>query len=256
MSQKTICITGASSGIGEALAIHYAKEKHHLILNGTNKERLIDVSKKCEDLGASISSKIINVCDQQEMASWLLKEDQKTPIDIVIANAGISSGTSDIKENELMPQIRKIYDVNITGVLNTIEPIVTNMIKRKSGQVALMSSMAAYAPWPGAPAYASSKTTMLYLGHSLRGTLKPYNIKVSVISPGFVKSRITDKNKFPMPFFKKADYAAQKIAVGLENNRTTIAFPLPTYVFSLILGALPHSLSILLNSKMPKKSGR
>ncbi|MGB1077133.1 MAG: SDR family NAD(P)-dependent oxidoreductase, partial [Bdellovibrionales bacterium] len=167
---KTILITGASSGIGEALAYSYAQEGCCLLLTGTNEVRLNKVSEKCKDMGALVSAKIIDVRDQEALNIWLCEEDNKTPIDLVIANAGISGGTSGLEEEKLMSQIRTIYDVNVMGVLNTIEPVLNKMVERRKGQVAFMSSMASYAPWSGAPAYANSKTAVRYLGHALRGT--------------------------------------------------------------------------------------
>ncbi len=252
-SKKNIVITGASSGIGEALALHYAQGRHHLILTGQNESRLSKVVEMCEAKGATVKSKIIDVCAREKLHTWLEEMDQITPVDLVIANAGISGGTEGTEGTDFMAQMRQIYDVNVMGVLNTLEPIINAMIKRKSGQVAFMSSMASYAPWPGAPAYASSKTAMRYLGHSLRGSLKQYGIKVSVICPGFIESRITAKNNFPMPFFKKADYAAVKIAKGLEKNKVTIAFPFPVYAFSVLIGCLPSAILIYMNSKLPSK---
>ncbi len=249
-----IVITGASSGIGEALAYQYAQEGHHLILTGRNEERLNKVTTQAKNLGATVISKIIDVCERDILKQWLESIDNETPIDLLIANAGISGGTAALSEESFMAQMRLIYDVNIIGVLNTLDPIVTAMMKRKTGQIALMSSMASYAPWPGAPAYASSKTTMRFLGYSLRGALKPYGIKVNVICPGFIDSRITAKNNFPMPFFKSASYAAQKIATGVARNKMTIAFPFPMFLLSVVMGMLPAKLSVFINSKMPQKA--
>lgn len=249
-----ILITGASSGIGEALAHYYAKHGNHtLILIGRDKQRLESVTLSCQEMGSTVSSNTIDVCNAHKLSEWLTTENDKTPIDLVIANAGISAGTAGMDQSDLIPHIKQIYDVNITGALNTLEPILPSMIKRQSGQIAFVSSMASYAPWPGAPAYASSKTAIRFLGNSLRGTLSEHGIKVSVICPGFIKSRITDKNDFPMPFFKKAGYAAQKIAKGLEKNKTTIAFPFIMYTISSVIGLLPATVLIAVNNKMPKK---
>ncbi len=253
-SKQTLLITGASSGIGEALALHYAIENYHLILIGRNNDRLKNVAERCETKGATCEFKVIDVCDREGLRFWLEEMIQKTPIDLLIANAGISGGTAGLTDSELIAQTRQIYDVNIGGVLNTLEPVLKGMMGRRSGQIALMSSMASYAPWPGAPAYSSSKAAIRFLGHSLRGTLRPYGIKVSVICPGFIESRITAQNTFPMPFFRKAPYAAQKIAKGLEKNKMTIAFPMPLFMVSVFMSLLPSRILLYINSKMPKKT--
>ena len=254
MSQKTIVITGASSGIGEALALHYAKQGENLVLTGRDRERLDGVAAACERYGAHVSYGVVDVKDKEGLAKFLLEQDAKTPIDVIVANAGISGGTAGLESTQILKQVREIYDVNVMGVINTLEPLVEKMIIRGKGQIALMSSMASYAPWPGAPAYGSSKSAIRFLGHSLRGTLAPHGIKVNVICPGFVKSRITDKNDFSMPFFKDADYAARKIANGLKRNKTTIAFPLPMVCMVSLMRALPTKILIYVNSKMPSKT--
>lgn len=255
-SKINILITGASSGIGEALAYHYASEKYHLILTGRDAQRLQKVCDKCIKKSASVSSHVIDVTDEKAMREFLSAQDDITPIDIVVANAGISGGTGGLKDKSgtaLINQIRNIYGINIMGVLNTLDPLMDRMVARRSGQIVFISSMAAFAPWPGAPAYSSSKAAIRFLGNSLRGTLAPYNIFVSVVYPGFVKSRITDQNKFPMPFFKNGEYAARKIAKGVEKKSVSIAFPWQMVVLTTLMRLIPTGIMIKINSKMPKK---
>ncbi len=247
-----IIITGASSGIGKALAKYYAKNGITLGLTGQNEKRLKEISDICEDKGAKVISKTIDVRNYNAMEKWLIDIDNKYPIDIIIANAGISAGSGNNKV-ENISQIKDIFDVNIYGVINTITPIQNKMISRKKGQIAIISSIAAYRGQASAPAYCASKSAVKTYGESLRLALSKYNVKVNVICPGFVKSRITDQNDFYMPFLMEAEKAAKIIAKGIEKNKGRIAFPLITSFAAWILMILPDFIAQYLCSLLPSK---
>jgi NADP-dependent 3-hydroxy acid dehydrogenase YdfG len=196
---KTILITGASSGIGAALALFYANNGTVLALSGRNQDRLADIKRQCEAKGALVDMAVIDVTDKAAMERWILEIDDHHQIDLIIANAGISAGTGGGSFENLV-QIEALFATNWQGVLNTISPVLPRMIARKSGHIALMSSLAGYRGWPGAPAYCASKAAVKVFGEGLRGVMSGHNINVSVICPGFVQSAMTDKNNFPMPF--------------------------------------------------------
>ena len=248
---KHILITGGSSGIGEALALEYATPGVHLFLTGRNIERLKSVAQRCESKGAEVTTKVIDVADRFAMTNWLLDLDTETPLDLVIANAGISMGTSN--ENDGEEKIRDIVAVNLAGVLNTIHPIIDRMKERRGGQVALVASIAAFRGLPGSPAYSASKAAVKSYGEGLRPRLARHNIGVSVILPGFVRSRITDQNRFAMPFFMEADKAAKVIRKGLTRNKARIAFPWPMHFAMWFLATLPASWADRILSKSPEK---
>ena len=170
MTFKTIVITGASSGIGEALALHYAGAGISLYLTGRDQARLDKVVKSCRDKGAQAEGKIIDVCDEAAMSRFLKTINDTAPVDLVIANAGISAGTGD-GEPESAGQVRQIFNVNLNGVLNTIQPLIPAMVKRHRGHIAIMSSLAGYRGFPGAPAYCASKAAVKVYGEALRGSL-------------------------------------------------------------------------------------
>src|SRR5688572_26606292 len=251
---KTILITGGSSGIGRALALHYAAPGIFLALTGRNEERLAEVARECRSKGAEVETALINVTERTKLAQWLQACDSKNPFDLIIANAGISGGTGDAA-GEPVEQARAIFDVNLTGVLNTIEPILPEMLKRGKGQIAVMSSLAAFRGWPGAPAYSASKGAVRFYGEAMRGALKNTGVEVNVICPGFVESRMTAVNKFPMPFLMPAEKAAVIIARGLAVNQGRIAFPLPTHFFAWLVSVLPDVLMQKILSRLPAKSG-
>jgi short-subunit dehydrogenase len=248
---KTILITGASSGIGEALAEAYAGPGVTLVLTGRDRDRLDAVAARCTERGTDVRAATVDVADRAAMADWLALVDRATPVDLCIANAGISGGTGGRGESE--EQARRILAVNIDGVLNTIHPLIGPMTARGRGQLALVSSLAGFRGYPGAPAYCASKAAVRSYGESLRLDLRPAGIEVSVICPGFVKSRITDRNRFPMPFLMDANRAASIIRRGLERNRGRIAFPLPTYLMAWIVAMLPAALSDALLAHTPAK---
>ena len=134
-----IVITGASSGIGFALAKSYAKVKVNLLLLGRDKLRLEKCQKTCQTLGANAIIKIVDVTDYQKIHEILQEFDQQYPIDLIIANAGISAGTSG--NGESYQQLKNIFDTNIYGVINSFYPVLEKFKARKSGQIAIMSSM-------------------------------------------------------------------------------------------------------------------
>ena len=150
-------------------------------------------------------------------------------------------------------QARRIFAVNLDGVLNTIYPAIAAMRGRGRGQLALMASLAGFRGLPGAPAYCASKAAVRVLGESLRGDLAGQGIAVSVICPGFVRSRMTARNPFPMPFLMDAEPAAALIKRRLARNVGRIAFPWPTAAVTWLLAALPAAWVDGIAARLPRK---
>lgn len=250
---KTILITGASSGIGEGLALgyaeHYRAEGVHLFLTGRNGERLEQVSAACRAKGADVSANVVDVTDRTAMKDWV---ETLPALDIVIANAGVSGGFSG-QELSRITDDYTIFDVNLYGVLNTVYPALPPMIERKAGQIVIISSLAGFLPMPSAPAYSASKVAVRFYGEALASKLKPHNIAVSVVCPGFIKSRMTDANDFPMPFLMKTDDAIRKIIKGIEARKPRIAFPWMMVLPLAFLAALPSWISRAIFACLPQK---
>ena len=170
-----ILITGASSGIGEALAIHYAAKDTVLFLCGRNADRVQAVKQACEVKGAVVYAEQIDVT-----ADWITRCDETAPLDLVIANAGVSAGPGD-GNIESAKTTRLIFAVNVNGVLNTVLPALERMKPRRKGQIAMTSSLAGYRGLPSAPAYSGSKNAVRAWGEALRGAMKPEGLEINVI---------------------------------------------------------------------------
>ncbi len=249
---RSILITGASSGIGAAIAQHLARPSVHLWLSGRDFQRLEQVAAACRSLGAIATVKQLDVSDQSKMADWIAECDQQLPLDLVIANAGVSIGPkSDFIEDR--KQLDDLLAINITGVLNTVYPALTIMKERKQGQIALVSSLAGYRGMPTAPAYSASKNFVKSWGEAIAPLAQKHGISVSVVCPGFVKSHITAKNRFPMPMLMNADKAASIIVTKLSKKKLIIAFPWPSRLTAWFLSALPSILASKVLSRLPQK---
>ena len=250
-TSKHIAITGASSGIGAALAEAYAAPGVIVSLQGRNMVRLNAVAEKVERRGGRATIKVLDVTDAAGMKEWLVSCDKLQPIDLVIANAGISAGTG--RGAESAAQAHAIFATNVMGVLNTVHPIIPLMTERKKGQIAIMASLAGFRGLSGAPSYGASKAAVRIYGEGLRGALARHGIEVNVICPGFVKTPMTEVNRFPMPFLMTPERAATIIKQGLELNRPRIAFPWPMYALVWLFSILPLRLTDAIIARLPKK---
>ncbi|WP_193370834.1 SDR family NAD(P)-dependent oxidoreductase [Pelagibius marinus] len=248
---KSIVITGGSSGIGEALARDYAGPGVFLALSGRNRERLDQVAEACRAAGAEVATAVLDVRERDALAAWLAELDRDRPLDLVIANAGISAGTGSFGETR--EQARAILAVNIDGVVNTCLAAVELMRPRRHGQVAIVSSLAAFRGFPGAPAYCASKAYVRVWGEALRGALHGEGISVNVICPGFVKSRMTAVNDFPMPLLMEAERAAGIIRRGLAADKARIVFPRRLFAAVWLLSLLPPAWTDPLLRRLPEK---
>lgn len=251
-----ILITGATSGLGSALAEVYAEAGNILFLTGRNQEKLNHITKICQDKQAQVISKTIDIKDGKTVKDWINQIGQEFHLDLVIANAGISAGTSSGSESE--NQIKEIFSTNIDGVLNTINPAIGVMEKQKikikyKGQIAIISSLAGFRGLPSSPAYSASKACVRVYGEALRGSLVSLGIAVNVVCPGYIKTPMTDVNDFPMPFLMSAREAAEIIKKSLAQNKSRIAFPFPLYFIVWLATLISTTITDPIFAKLPKK---
>ncbi|MBM3485642.1 MAG: SDR family NAD(P)-dependent oxidoreductase [Alphaproteobacteria bacterium] len=250
---RSILITGASSGIGEALAYAYAAPGVRLHLGGRDAARLAVVVGESRARGATVEGRAIDVTDRDATRAWVEAADDAGGLDLVIANAGISAGMGGAGEDEA--QTRRLFAVNVDGLFNTVWPLVPRMRARRAGHIAVMSSLAGYRGFPGAPAYSATKAAVKSWGEAMRGALAKDGVTVSVICPGWVKSRMTEGNRFPMPFLVETDRAGAIIKRGLDRGAARIAFPWPVAFGAWLFAALPASIGDALVRRLPEKEG-
>ena len=253
---KTILITGASSGIGAELARQHAQDGVHLVLTGRSIERLDAVATAARAKGATVTLKAIDVVDRDAMAAWLSALDAEHPVDLVYANAGIGDGVGR-RAYEPEAVSRALFDTNLYGVMNTIYPLLPGMEARKCGQISIISSLAGYGPMATTPGYSGSKAAVRVWGEAMRFELARIGIGLTVVCPGFIRTPMTDGNRFPMPFMMNLDQATRVIIRGTRRNLRRVAFPWPLAFIAWMLHAIHPSWSgPLLRKTLPsiKKS--
>ncbi|MCJ2014459.1 SDR family NAD(P)-dependent oxidoreductase [Methylobacterium sp. J-076] len=236
---RTIVITGASSGIGAALARHYAAAGTRLILVARNATRLERVAEECRARGAIAEAAQGDTRDRAAIRTLLREVDARTPIDLVVVNAAINGGGREGRV-ETEETAFETADTNYTGSLNVMLPALSLMLERGRGQIALMSSLAAYAPLADAPTYSGAKAALVAHGLALRQKVRPLGVKISVVTPGYVKTPMGGELKGWRPLEMSADRAAVVIARGLARDRDVVSFPLPLAVLARSVLLLPE----------------
>jgi short-subunit dehydrogenase len=239
---RSVVITGASSGIGHALALHYARRGTHLGLLGRNRDRLLRVAAECRSRGATVDAEAIDVRSRGAMAAWLDAYDRRFPIDLLFANAGVMDGTPVDGAIEPADAAYEIVETNVLGVLNTVQPAIPRMMARQRGQIVILSSLAGLIPLRDSPSYCASKSAVLAYGLSLRDLLIAHGIRVNVICPGYVATPMSRQEIGSKPFEISAGRAASLIARGLARNKPVIAFPFWLALGTRIGAMLPDAL--------------
>ena len=235
---KNIWITGASSGIGKALAIKFANEGWQVAASARRENLLKELSNKYQN----ISSFPLDVTDS-EKCKFVFKDiiEKYKDIEICVFGTGIHDPKSEKKLN--LEKIRKIMEVNFFGTINSINSIYDYYNEKKSGQICIVSSVAGYRGLPAGGAYCASKSALSSFAESLHFEMKRKNVRVSLVSPGFIKTPMTDQNDFPMPMIKSPEFAAEQMYIGLTKKKGfEIHFPKSFTFIMKIIRILPNSI--------------
>ena len=229
-------ITGASQGIGRALALGLARQGVAVAASARSEAKLAALCAEARDLPGAIHSYPLDVTDAAAGEDLLqrLSAERGLP-DLVILNAGTHQPTP--AQSFRSEDLRRILELNVIGVANGLQSVLPPMLARGGGQVAVVASLAGYRGLPTAAAYGASKAALINLCEALRLDLHGSGVKLQLINPGFVRTPLTDRNPFPMPFLVDAEVAAARIIRGLRGSGFEIRFPTP---FALIMGLLRH----------------
>ena len=242
---KNVWITGASSGIGRALAIKFANEGWQVAASARRENLLKDLSNQNPNIHPFPLD--IKNADKTKNIFQNIIESFKT-IDISVFCTGIHDPDSEKKLNS--EKIREIMETNFFGTLNCIMAVNNYFREKKSGHISIVSSVAGYRGLPAASGYCASKSALTSLAESLYFDFKRHNVRVSLVSPGFIKTPMTDKSKFPMPMIKSPEFAAEKMFIGLtKKNSFEIHFPIAFTTIMKLLKIMPNWLYFLLVKK-------
>jgi NAD(P)-dependent dehydrogenase (short-subunit alcohol dehydrogenase family) len=250
-------ITGASSGIGAALAVACAAPGTTLHLGGRHAGRLAAVADQCRGRGAAVHARVIDVRDRPAMAAWIGAAGH---LDLVVANAGIGGGIDDGLP-EPADQVRAIFAANLDGALNTALPALAAMLRQAPaadgvrGRIAVVASMAAFVPAPGAPSYCAAKAALDAWTVATATPARRHGVRLTSVCPGYVRTAMTAANRFPMPGLMDAERAAAIILRGVGAGRMRIAFPWWMALGARLFAALPPCLSGALLDTQPGKAG-
>ncbi|MCA8062692.1 MULTISPECIES: SDR family NAD(P)-dependent oxidoreductase [unclassified Burkholderia] len=222
---RCVVITGASAGLGRALALAYAQPGTTLGIVGRNTVEVDVTAAACRARGATVDTGTIDVRDAASIAAWLTDFDTRHPIDLLIANAGVASTIADASDWEGLERTARVIDTNLYGTLHTVLPVIDRMRARKRGRIAMVSSIAALRGMAISPAYCASKAAIKAYGDSVRPLLARDGVGVTVILPGFVKTAMSDVFPGDKPFLWSAERSAAYIRRRLDTGRNEIAFP-------------------------------
>ncbi|WP_286901947.1 SDR family NAD(P)-dependent oxidoreductase [Vreelandella sedimenti] len=240
---RCVLITGATGAIGGALANAYADPSTHLVLHGRQQEKLEALATTCRQQGAQVTLSTINLTDDHALQSWLAEVCTQQVPDIVIANAGKNTHPQGPDTLEPWADVQALLDINLKTPIAMVQHLVPAMQTRGSGQLVLISSLAAWHGLPTTPSYSASKAGIKAYGEGLRGLLAPKGIGVTVVMPGYVTSPMCEAMPGPKPWEWPPERAAKVIKRGIAANRARISFPFPLNFGTWWLAVLPAGIS-------------
>ncbi|OGA74838.1 MAG: hypothetical protein A3G81_16725 [Betaproteobacteria bacterium RIFCSPLOWO2_12_FULL_65_14] len=231
---RSVLITGATGGIGAALAQAYAAPGRTLYLHGRRVERLSELATQCRGSGAEVREKTLDFADTGATIAWCV--EIAPHIDLAILNAGVTSST---RAGEGWPEIDHLMQVNLRAALAMCCVLMPAMERRGTGQIAFVSSISAYHGLPVTPAYSASKAALKAYGEALRGALAGSGVRINVVLPGFVRTPMSERFPGPKRCMLSPQEAASRIVRGLARDEPRISFPLLPSLFMRALDLVP-----------------
>ncbi|HKB77198.1 MAG TPA: SDR family NAD(P)-dependent oxidoreductase [Myxococcales bacterium] len=238
MTPRSVFITGASSGLGRGLALHYARAGATVHAAARRERELETLGDEAPE--GRVVPHVLDVTDADRLVQAIRDAESASggALDLVIANAGVGSPGSARKMD--WTAVKRTLDVNVSAACVTLSAALPAMIARDAGHLVAVSSLAAFRGMPGNAAYCASKAALHVFMESLRVDLRKTSVRATTIYPGFVKTEMTARNKFPMPFLMELDDAVRVMARGIARRKPTVAYPLPMAMLARWLAGVPR----------------
>ncbi|MCI5044211.1 MAG: SDR family NAD(P)-dependent oxidoreductase [Aquisalinus sp.] len=242
-------ITGASYGLGRALAEHMARKGWQVAISARSEDDLKVFAAESKSWKGQVHAYPCDITNLDDLKQAVVKiEADIGPIEIAVLNAGTHQ---PMRAHEFDANVfRKLTDINLMGTVNCIEALLPGFYKRQSGQIAVVSSVAGYRGLPTSAAYGMTKAGLINMAEALKPEFDEANILIQVVSPGFVRTPLTDKNDFPMPFIMEPEDAARAFYKGLVSRRFEIVFPWQMGIIFKLIRMLPAPLAFALTKNM------
>lgn len=247
--KSVVWCTGAGKGIGRAVALRYAAAGWTVAASARSTVDLDSLSTESEHLDGTVLPFPVDVTDANAVADAVTAiEERCGPIDLAVLNAGTHHPTP-ATEFAVEPA-RMLVETNLMGTIHGLASVMPNMIARRRGHIAVVASAAGYVGLPTAAAYGATKAALINLCESLKPELDGLGVRLSLINPGFVRTPLTDRNPFPMPFRIEPDVAAERMYRGIERGHFEITFP-RRFTWGLkVLRLLPYPLLFALTRRL------
>lgn len=222
---RCVLVTGASRGLGAALARHLSRPGTALRLLARDEAALIAVAAECAARGALVEHAACDVTDAPALATLLLRWDAALPFTHIVANAGVTSGTPADGGPEPAAAAARTVAVNLGGAMNTVQPLLPALLERRAGRIVLVCSVAAFRGLPDSPAYCAAKSGLWAWGEALRGFLGPRGVGVTLLAPGFFTSAMSARYAGSHPGEMGAEAMAARLWRGVERGRGRVVVP-------------------------------
>jgi len=238
---QLVWITGASSGIGRALALNLANRGQTVAVSARGEASLRDLADEARDLPGDIHPYPLDITNTEKCVETVRAiSGDLGEIDLAVLNAGTHHPID--AEAFAAGDLLKLININLLGTGNCLDPVLKKMIPAKRGHIAIVASVAGYRGLPTSAYYGASKGAQINMAEALKFDLDRHGIKLQLVNPGFVKTPLTDKNEFPMPFLMEVEDAAERMAKGFESNAFEITFPRRFAYLLKALRCLPYFL--------------